>query len=58
MCDIDERIRDEYLDGKMILQVHDELVFDVPHGEEDAVRPLIKASMENPSMYGGGVEKT
>jgi DNA polymerase-1 len=35
--------------------VHDELVFDVPHGEEDAVRPLIKASMENAMILPHGV---
>lgn len=32
---------------KMILQVHDELVFDVPKNEVDIVKPLIKAAMEN-----------
>ncbi len=46
MCDIDERIRDEYLDGKMILQVHDELVFDVPKSEEGIFRKIIQECME------------
>lgn len=32
---------------KMILQVHDELVFDVPLGEEDSVSALIKECMEH-----------
>lgn len=30
----------------MILQVHDELVFDVPEKELDSVRQLIKQEME------------
>jgi len=32
---------------KMVLQVHDELVFDVHKDEVDALRPLIKELMEN-----------
>ncbi len=32
---------------RMILQVHDELVFDVPHEEVDEAKPLIKSCMEN-----------
>lgn len=47
MCDIDAKIRDRSLLGKMILQVHDELVFDVPVDEKDAWISLVKESMEN-----------
>ncbi len=32
---------------KMILQVHDELVFDVPRSELGAVRPIIEDLMKN-----------
>ena len=32
--------------SKMLLQVHDELVFDVPQGELEKVQPLIKEKME------------
>ncbi len=33
----------------MLLQVHDELVFEVPEGELDAIKPLIVERMENVS---------
>lgn len=32
---------------KMVLQVHDELVFDAPAGEIEKVKPIIKNAMEN-----------
>jgi DNA polymerase-1 len=31
----------------MLLQVHDELVFEVPHGEVEAMRGLVRREMEN-----------
>ena len=31
----------------MILQVHDELVFEAPHDELDRLRPLVREAMEN-----------
>jgi DNA polymerase-1 len=31
----------------MILQVHDELLFEVPHKELDRLRELVRAAMEN-----------
>lgn len=33
--------------SKMLLQVHDELVFDVPKSELETVKPIIKETMEN-----------
>ena len=35
------------LEAKMLLQVHDELVFEVPPGEIDEVRQLVRYEMEN-----------
>ena len=34
-------------DTKMLLQVHDELVFEVPEGDVEVVQPVIRAVMAN-----------
>ncbi|HID94803.1 MAG TPA: DNA polymerase I [Candidatus Latescibacteria bacterium] len=46
MINIHRRLKEEELKTKMILQVHDELVFEVPRGELDVVRRLIVEEME------------
>jgi DNA polymerase-1 len=33
------------LEAKMVLQVHDELIFDLPEGEVDALRPVVVETM-------------
>lgn len=47
MIEINKKISEKNLSGKMILQVHDELVFDVPEDEKDIFMEIIKYSMEN-----------
>ncbi len=47
MIDIDAKIREKWLKGKMILQVHDELVFDIPPNEKAIFETLVRESMEN-----------
>lgn len=47
MIHIDTKLRERGLDARMILQVHDELVFDVPRGELDEVRELVRTEMES-----------
>lgn len=47
MIRIHEELEKEKLHSKMILQVHDELVFDVLKEEMDIVMPLVKQAMEN-----------
>ncbi len=47
MIDIHQKLKAENFNTKMILQVHDELVFDAPKEEVEKVKPLIKESMEN-----------
>ncbi|WP_299054024.1 DNA polymerase I [uncultured Polaribacter sp.] len=47
MIHIYNRFEKENLKTKMLLQVHDELVFDVPKEELELVKPIIKHEMEN-----------
>lgn len=46
MINIRERLRREGLSAQMLLQVHDELVFEVPEVELEAVKPLVVEEME------------
>ena len=46
MIRIDEEIRKRNLKSRMTLQVHDELVFEVPEREVDAMKPLVREHME------------
>lgn len=46
MVDIDTRIREKNLRGSMILQVHDELVFDIPKEEKEEFEWLVHDLME------------
>jgi DNA polymerase-1 len=46
MIDIDAAIMEESLAARMVLQVHDELVFDVPLGEKERVIELVREKME------------
>jgi DNA polymerase-1 len=47
MAKIYKRFKQENIKGKMILQVHDELVFDVYKDEIEKVKQLVKAEMES-----------
>ncbi len=46
MIEIARRLAAEGLRARMILQVHDELLFEVPQGELGRVRALVKPAME------------
>lgn len=46
MIEIDRRMASLRLRSKMILQVHDELVFDVPLEEVDSMKEMVKTIME------------
>jgi DNA polymerase-1 len=47
MINIHNRLEEEKLASKMLLQVHDELVFEVPEQELKRVMPMIKEEMES-----------
>jgi DNA polymerase-1 len=47
MIDIQRYLDEHHLRAKMLLQVHDELVFEVPDDEVAALAPVVKRLMEN-----------
>jgi DNA polymerase-1 len=47
MINIHKKLTSENWKSKMLLQVHDELVFDVHLSELEAIKPMIKHEMEN-----------
>jgi len=46
MCRLHQRLREEGVGAKMLLQVHDELVLEVPHSELGTVAPIVRDVME------------
>lgn len=46
MLAIDKRLRNEDFAGRMILQIHDELVFEVPEQRHNALMTMVKQEME------------
>ena len=46
MINIHKRLKEDGFKTRMLLQVHDELVFDVPKSELESVKALIKTQME------------
>ena len=50
MINVADRIRDEKLTSRMLLQVHDELVLEVADGEREAIEKLVREEM------GGAIE--
>ena len=47
MINIHKKLSEENWKSKMLLQVHDELVFDVHNSELEKIQPMIKFEMEN-----------
>jgi DNA polymerase-1 len=47
MVRMQERLAEEQLASRMLLQVHDELVFEVPENELETMQELVREVMEN-----------
>ena len=47
MVKIFNEMKERNLKSKMLLQVHDELIFDVPEDEIDEVKEIVRDTMEN-----------
>jgi DNA polymerase-1 len=45
MLNVDKALRDGGLRSRMLLQVHDELVFEVAGGEHEQLEQLVRAQM-------------
>jgi DNA polymerase-1 len=46
MISIDRQLTERKLKTRMILQVHDELIFEVPSDERDELESLVRTEME------------
>ena len=47
MVELEQRLTDSELAGRLLLQVHDELLLEVPASEVEATIPLVRDCMEN-----------
>ena len=47
MIEVQKRLEEQGLKTKLVLQIHDELLLEVPVEEEEKVKKLLKTSMEN-----------
>lgn len=47
MIDIDSEFKEKNIKSKMLLQIHDELIFEVKEEEKDIVKEIVKEKMEN-----------
>jgi DNA polymerase I len=55
MIALNSKLQNSKLQSKMLLQVHDELVFDVHKDEIEIVKPIIKECMQNALLLPNGV---
>ena len=56
MVRVDRALREARLRTKMVLQIHDELVFDVPREEVERVREIVRREMTNAYDFGVPLE--
>lgn len=55
MINVHRELKAAKLETKMVLQVHDELIFDVPESEVERVQPLIREAMAGAMQLPNGV---
>jgi len=46
MINLDKKLKAENYEAKILLQVHDEIILDVPNNELDKIKTLVKSTME------------
>ena len=51
MVHVRQRLRDEKLQARLLLQVHDELIVEAPDSEVDTVRRILQEEMEHVVHY-------
>ena len=56
MVKVDRALKAENLRTKMVLQIHDELVFDTPREEADRVKEIVRREMEGALDFGVPLE--
>ena len=53
MIEVDKILRQEGFKTKILLQIHDELIFEAPQNEVEKVKPIIKDIMEKSCSFLG-----
>jgi DNA polymerase-1 len=56
MVNVERALRAANLNARMVLQIHDELVFDTPRGEVDAVTAIVREEMTRAIDFGVPLE--
>ncbi|MGC3972066.1 MAG: DNA polymerase [Pirellulales bacterium] len=47
MINVHRKLRAEFQDARMLLQIHDELLFETPAGEQDRLITMVREEMQN-----------
>lgn len=48
MIEVDRRLEESSLSSRMLLQIHDELLLEIAHGEQEEVEALVREAMASP----------
>ena len=56
MLKVDKKLKEEHLESKIVLQIHDELILKVPLKEKEKVYKLVKEEMEHAVELNVGLE--